>query len=69
MTVLYCTLCKKVIRDNVYVDVSVPTWGGSRREPRHLACDIRLRRIERGQLPPSAADGEFIRRLTPTVAT
>lgn len=59
---LICTLCGHEIRDRVYVMVTVPAAGGLRYEPRHLACDTRLRRVVMEQLEPSPADAGFLRR-------
>ena len=53
---LVCTLCRLEIKDKVYVQVSVPAAGGTRFEPRHLACDVRLRRIFMQTLEPSSGE-------------
>ena len=59
---LICTLCRLEIKDKVYVEVAVPSAGGTRFEPRHLACDVRLRRIFYNELTPSSGDQAFIHK-------
>jgi len=65
---LKCTLCGHIIRDRIYVTVTVPTSSGTRQEPRHLACDVRLRRIFMQELTPTEGDGAYIhRRILPQI--
>lgn len=59
---MLCTLCGYPIRDKIYVRVAVPAVGGTRYEPRHLACDTRLRRIMMHDIEPGPGDTCIIRR-------